>query len=89
MGGIPARVTRIPTEHPIHNDRGIRMPLRVDFMRSRRADLGLSQQDVAVAAGLTVGTVNRIENCHTDPNFRTVVQLARVLNVSLDKLVWV
>jgi transcriptional regulator with XRE-family HTH domain len=61
--------------------------LAVRLKRLREA-AGLSQQDLAVAAGLSVGMVAQLEQGkRADPRVSTVAGLARVLGVTIDELV--
>ena len=73
----------------IDNLRGLRGP-RVDVnlhrLRILRDELGMTQQELAVASDLTVSTVNRIENGHQSPNLATALRLARVLGATIEDL---
>jgi len=51
-----------------------------------RAVKGLTQEQLAAKAGVTVGTVSRIENRQHEPRVRTLQQLAVALGVDLDDL---
>jgi transcriptional regulator with XRE-family HTH domain len=44
---------------------------------------GWSQMKLASAAGLALMTVNKLENNNADPNWSTVIKLARALGVSV------
>lgn len=56
-------------------------------LRDARKSAGLSAQAVAEASGLSIDTVRSIESGRTaSPAFVTVVRLASVLNLSLDRL---
>jgi transcriptional regulator with XRE-family HTH domain len=49
---------------------------------------GMSQQSLAVAAGLSVSLVSQIERgSRSDPRISTTAALARALGVTLDELV--
>jgi transcriptional regulator with XRE-family HTH domain len=49
---------------------------------------GMSQQSLAVSAGLSVSLVSQIERrSRVDPRMSTITALARALGVSLDELV--
>lgn len=50
-------------------------------LRSLRLDAGLSQEELAKAAGIDRKTVNRIENGHFSPNLDTFFRLCVALNV--------
>jgi transcriptional regulator with XRE-family HTH domain len=58
-----------------------------DRLRSFRAAAGLTQQQLATAAKLSVSVVTQIEQGKTDdPRLSTLRALAKALGVSLDKL---
>jgi transcriptional regulator with XRE-family HTH domain len=46
----------------------------------------LTQQELAERAGIGLTTLNRIENNHAEPQFRTIRKLARALNVAPSEL---
>ena len=63
-----------------------RMPIK-DKLKELRERANLTQQDLAVAAGLSVSAVSQIEQgTNLDPRMNTLKALARVLGVSLDEL---
>jgi transcriptional regulator with XRE-family HTH domain len=41
----------------------------------------LTQQELAERAGIGLTTLNRIENDHAEPHFRTIRKLAKALSV--------
>jgi transcriptional regulator with XRE-family HTH domain len=41
----------------------------------------LTQQELAERAGIGLTTLNRIENDHAEPQFRTIRKLAKALSV--------
>jgi transcriptional regulator with XRE-family HTH domain len=45
-----------------------------------------TQQELAERAGIGLTTLNRIENDHAEPQFRTIRKLARALNVAPSEL---
>jgi transcriptional regulator with XRE-family HTH domain len=51
-----------------------------------RARQGVTQQAVAVLAGLTVGSYTRIERARSDPKWSTVVRIAGALDLSASRL---
>lgn len=53
----------------------------------RRNALGLTQDDLAKAAGIDRKTVNRIENGHFSPNLDTLFRLCVALDVRPSELV--
>ncbi len=61
--------------------------IRSDRVRELRMENHLTQQELAVAADLSLGQVNRIEGGKIErPQFRTVRALARVFGVEPDEL---
>jgi transcriptional regulator with XRE-family HTH domain len=57
-----------------------------DAIRALRTERGLTQQDLAMAAGLTLGAVARIETCRVNPTWLTVRDIATALDVSMVEL---
>ncbi len=58
------------------------------LVRERRAAQGLSQQDLAVAAGVSIGTIRAIEQTRTiDSSFFTIIDVLEVLNVDVSEAV--
>jgi transcriptional regulator with XRE-family HTH domain len=59
-------------------------------LRMERENRGLSQAELACAAGVHMSEVSRLEWARRDPRLSTIVKLARALEVSpsrlLDKL---
>jgi transcriptional regulator with XRE-family HTH domain len=45
------------------------------------------QEDLAAAAGLSVGSVSRLESGYHRPQFKTIVKLAEALECEVDDLV--
>jgi transcriptional regulator with XRE-family HTH domain len=57
-------------------------------LKALRAVAGMSQQSLAVSAGLSVSLVSQIERgSRADPRMSTITALAEALGVSLDELV--
>lgn len=57
-------------------------------LKELRAMAGMSQQSLAVAAGLSVSLVSQIERgSRSDPRISTTAALAKALGVTLDELV--
>jgi transcriptional regulator with XRE-family HTH domain len=56
-------------------------------IRSERQRIGVSQMDFAHLAGMNVANVGRIERGEGNPTLETLVNLARVLNLSVVDLV--
>ncbi|MEZ5708959.1 MAG: helix-turn-helix transcriptional regulator [Blastomonas sp.] len=51
-----------------------------------RLRLGLAQWEVAVASGLSKAAISHFEHGRREPSARSIVSLARALNVSADYL---
>jgi transcriptional regulator with XRE-family HTH domain len=57
-----------------------------EVLRARRNDRGESQEEVGYRAGLTAGTVSRIELGEGRPEWETVRAIARALDFRLGDL---
>lgn len=55
-------------------------------IRSRRKELGLSQEELAKKCGVSRQTINAIENNKYDPTLSLAFRLARELQVTVDEL---
>ncbi len=55
-------------------------------IRSRRKELGLSQEELAKRCGVSRQTVNAIENNKYDPTLALAFHLARELQTTVDEL---
>lgn len=55
-------------------------------VRSRRKELGLSQEELAGSCGVTRQTIYAIENNKYDPTLSLAFRLAKVLNTTVDEL---
>lgn len=55
-------------------------------IRELRKKLGLRQEDIAVATGVTRQTINAIENEKYSPTLELAVKLARLLNTTVEEL---
>lgn len=55
-------------------------------IRSRRKELGLSQEELAKKCGVSRQTVNAIENNKYDPTLSLAFNLAKELEITVDKL---
>ena len=55
-------------------------------IRSRRKELGLSQEELAKKCGVSRQTVNAIENNKYDPTLALAFALAKELQVAVDEL---
>jgi transcriptional regulator with XRE-family HTH domain len=56
------------------------MKIGVQVKREREQAL-LTQQELAERAGIGLTTLNRIENDHAEPHFRTIRKIAKALNI--------
>ena len=62
------------------------MKIGVQVKRERERAL-LTQQELAERAGVGLTTLNRIENDHAEPHFRTIRKLAKALGVDPANLI--
>ena len=57
-------------------------------MKSARAALDLSQQQLADMVGVSRQTINAIEKGDYNPTIRLCIAICKVLNRTLDELFW-
>lgn len=57
-------------------------------MKSARAALDMSQQQLAEAVGVTRQTINAIERGDYNPTIKLCLAICRVLGCTLDELFW-
>lgn len=57
-----------------------------NIIRSRRGELGLSQEELAKKCGVSRQTVNAIENNKYDPTLSLAFSLAKELQLTVDEL---
>ena len=57
-------------------------------LKSARAALDMSQQDLADAVGVSRQTVNAIEKGDYNPTVNLCIAICRALNKTLDELFW-
>jgi transcriptional regulator with XRE-family HTH domain len=57
------------------------------LLRERRDGAGLSQQTLAERAGLSYGSLSRMETGKQAPSLETVERLARALEISTHELI--
>ena len=57
-------------------------------MKSARAALDMSQQQMADAVGVTRQTINAIEKGDYNPTIRLCLAICRALGKTLDELFW-
>ena len=62
------------------------MKIGVQVKRERERAL-LTQQELAERAGIGLTTLNRIENDHAEPQFRTIRKIAKALGVNAALLI--
>ena len=55
-------------------------------IRELRENAGISQEDLAHAAGVTTGTISAIERGRSNPTWATAKAIAAALDVSLTEL---
>jgi transcriptional regulator with XRE-family HTH domain len=55
-------------------------------LRQHRIDRGLTQETLAFHAGITTGSLGRIELAQTSPAWATVRQIADALGVTMEEL---
>jgi transcriptional regulator with XRE-family HTH domain len=55
-------------------------------IRALREDQALTQEDLAYQAGITPGSLSRVETALSNPTFTTVERIAEALGVSLEEL---
>lgn len=57
-----------------------------DNVRTRRRELGLTLQDVADGAGLSVGFISQLERSLTSPSLTSLAAISRILDVDFTAL---
>lgn len=57
-------------------------------MKAARAALGLTQQDLAEAVGVTRQTIVAIERGDHNPTIKLCVEICKALGKTLDELFW-
>ena len=57
-------------------------------MKAARAALGLTQQDLAEAVGVTRQTIVAIERGDYNPTIKLCVEICKALGKTLDELFW-
>jgi putative transcriptional regulator len=63
--------------------------LRVNYkMKSKRALLGLSQEDLANSIGVSRQTIILIEKEKYNPSLKLCIAICKTLNTTLDELFW-
>jgi len=62
-------------------------PVLGGVLRRLREERGISQEALAVHAGLTSGTLTRLELGQSDPSWSTICAVAKALDVRLREIV--
>lgn len=57
-----------------------------EIVKHYRCERGLSQQDLAAAAGVSYPRISEIERGHANPTIRTLAEIAKQLDVELHQL---
>jgi putative transcriptional regulator len=66
------------------------MPERLaNGLKERRAELGITQAELAERVGVTRKTVNTVENGVFTPSAMLAIKLAEALSVPVEKLFWI
>ena len=66
------------------------MPERLaNRLKERRAELGLTQAELAEKVGVTRKTVNTVENRVFTPSATLAIKLAQALGISVEQLFWI
>lgn len=55
-------------------------------IKELRKKLGIRQEDIAIALGVTRQTINAIENEKYNPTLELAMKLAKLLNTTVEKL---
>jgi putative transcriptional regulator len=58
-------------------------------LKERRAELGLTQAELAEKVGVTRKTVNTVENGVFTPSATLAIKLAAALGLTVEKLFWI
>lgn len=66
------------------------MPERLaNGLKARRAEIGLTQAELAERVGVTRKTINTVENGVFTPSAMLAIKLAEALSVPVEKLFWI
>ena len=57
-------------------------------LKSARAELDMSQAELAQAVGVTRQTINQIECGEYNPSIKLCISIYKALNKTLDKIFW-
>ena len=58
-------------------------------LKDKRAELGLTQAELAERVGVTRKTVNTVENGVFTPSATLAIKLSQALNVPVEELFWI
>lgn len=58
-------------------------------LKSARAELDMSQAELAQAVGVTRQTINQIESGEYNPTIKLCITICKVLRKTLDQIFWV
>ena len=58
-------------------------------LKEKRAELGLTQAELAERVGVTRKTINTVENGIFTPSALLAIKLAEALSVPVEKLFWI
>jgi putative transcriptional regulator len=61
----------------------------VNRLKDKRAELGLTQAELAEQVGVTRKTVNTVENGVFTPSATLAIKLAQALGLSVEELFWI
>jgi transcriptional regulator with XRE-family HTH domain len=61
-------------------------PALAAAIRRLREDRGITQEDLAHEAGITTGTLSKIERCLANPSWTTVERIAEALGTSVARI---
>ena len=66
------------------------MPERLlNKLKERRAELGVTQAELAERCGVTRKTINTVENGVFTPSATLAIKLAQALELSVEQLFWI
>jgi putative transcriptional regulator len=58
-------------------------------LKAKRAELGLTQAELAERVGVTRKTINTVENGVFTPSALLAIKLAKALSVPVERLFWI
>lgn len=57
-------------------------------LKSARAELDMSQAELALAVGVTRQTINQIESGEYNPSIKLCISICKILHKTLDQIFW-